>query len=253
MLTISPTVNAADSLIKEKPHNIYHVIKTKTLVEATDQIANRTGISFKINATNQNDVVSRKLAADDWKTALGQLLQGYNYTTTLDNGAIKTVIITGLNGSGQTNATDVVLVQPHGTDNLPEIYKDFKTGSVMPVNLPLAELNAITVGKKLTLDLPIGQYQINHDDYVKHADGSSTWMGYLDDEGKGYRVYLSEGETGLMGNVYTPDGVYNIETVDGQTFLVDLEHSGLQTAGYDNDQAEATHGSQPTFLFFQQH
>lgn len=238
-LMVNSTANAADALIKEAPHPIYHVIKAKTLIQATDQIANRSGISFKINAANQMDVINRKLAADNWKSALGQLLQGYNYTTTSANGIVTSVIITGLNGSGLVNTSNVVLVQPHGIDKLPGIYKNLNPGSVMSVNLPLAELNATPVGKKLTLDLPIGQYQINHDDFVKHADGSSTWMGYLENEGKGYRVYLSQGEAGLMGNVYTPDGNYNIETVDGQTLMVDLENSGLQSVGYENDQAQA--------------
>jgi Metallo-peptidase family M12B Reprolysin-like len=246
-LAVNSTANAAEALIKEKPHNIYHVIKNKTLAQATDQIANRSGISFKINAANLADVVSRKLAADDWKTALGQLLQGYNYTTVLANGAIKTVIITGHNGSGQTSANDVVVIQPGASNKLPGIFKNFKSGSVMPVNLPLAKLNATPVGNKVTLDLPIGQYEINHDNLVKHDDGSSTWMGYLDAEGKGYRVYLSEGSAGLMGNIYTPDGTYNIETVGGQTLLVDLKNSGLQTAGYENDQAQPVVGTQANF------
>ncbi len=248
-LAVNFTVNAADALIKEKPHNIYHVIKDKTLAQATDQIANRSGISFKISAANQMDRVNTKLAADDWNIALGQLLQGYNYTTVLANGSIKTVIITGHNGSGQTNATDVVVIRPDATNNLPGIYKNFKSGSVMSVNLPLAKLNATPVGNKLTLDLPIGQYEINHDNFVKHEDGTSTWMGYLDAEGKGYRVYLSQGEAGLMGNVYTPDGIYNIETIDGQTLLVDLEGAGLQTAGYENDQVNPEVMSPAVFNF----
>jgi Metallo-peptidase family M12B Reprolysin-like len=239
VMAINPAVKADDVLIKEQPHKIYHVVKAKTLAQATDQIANRSGIHFKINAANQSDIINQKLAAEDWKTALSQLLNGYNYTTNTVNGVIKTVIITGTNGKHDTSNITTVNIQPSNT--LPNAYKHFNLGSVMPVNLPLAKMNATQVGKKLSLDLPIGQYQVNHDDLVKHADGSSTWMGYLDDEGKGYRVYLSQGEAGLMGNVYTPDGAYNIETVDGQTYMVDLEDSGLQSAGYDHDQAEVNH------------
>jgi peptidyl-Asp metalloendopeptidase len=96
------------------------------------------------------------------------------------------------------------------------------------------------LGAELMLDLPIGQYKIKHDNLVDQGDGETTWMGYLNEEGKGYRVYLSQGEDGLMGNVYTPDGAYNIETVDGVTVLVDLEKSGLQTISFENDQAEPT-------------
>jgi hypothetical protein len=237
-------VHATETSIKEQPHRIYHTIKNKTLTQAANQIANRSGISFEINTLDQADIINKKLAADDWKTAVSQLLQGYNYTTILDKGAIKTVIVTGENGSGIT--TKLVAIHPILADTLPETYKNYKLGSVMPVTMPLTEMKKTPIGKTLTLDLPIGQYRVKHDNFVDHGDGTSTWMGYLDEEGKGYRIYLSQGETGLMGNVYTPDGVYNIETDNGQTLLVDLENSGLQSAGYHNDQA--SNATSLTFL-----
>jgi hypothetical protein len=236
--------NETAPLIKEQPHNIYHVVKNKTLIEVTNQLANRTGITFKINAAVENDVINQKLASDDWKAALAQLLHGYNYTTELDQDVIKTVVITGHNGSGHDNVattvaeTDLVVVAPDFSKKLPGKYKNFNPGSVMNVNLPMKELANIPVGDDLTLDLPIGQYKVKHDNLVDHDDGTSTWIGYLDDEGKGYRVFLSQGDAGVIGNVYTPDGVYNIETVDGQTVIVDLERSGLQNSGYENDDAE---------------
>ncbi len=226
---------AEEILIKEQPHQIYHVIQNKTLKQAANQIANRSGIKFKINAANQNDKVNKKLATDDWQTALSQLLAGYNYSTVYNQGKIVSVIITGENGSGKMPDSSIE-VQPDTVANLPGKYKGLKPGSVMPLDLPLAQLNASAVGKKIMLDLPIGQYRVNHDDLIKHADGSSTWIGYLDDEGKGYRFYLSQGEVGLMGNLYTPDGAYNIESENGQTVLVDLDHSGLQSASVENDQ-----------------
>ncbi len=249
---LSAPLSASDVLIQERPHKIYHVIKHKTLTQAANQIANRTGISFRINAANQSDVISKKLAAEDWKTALAQLLQGYNYTTVLAKDSIKTIIITGHNGSGKSTDT-LVNIQAKLSNHLPEKYKNFNAGSVMPVNLPLAQLKSTPVGKKLTLDLPIGQYNINHDNFVKHGDGSSTWIGYLDEEGKGYRFYLSEGKSGIMGNIYTPDGVYNIESENGQTVLVDLERSGLETAGYDHDQLSIPTNPLTSFGFSTSH
>ncbi|WP_411726638.1 reprolysin-like metallopeptidase [Methyloglobulus sp.] len=244
--SIGVLANETVSLIKEQSHEIYHVVKNKTLLAATNQLANRTGITFKINHAVENDVINQKLAADDWKSALIQLLQGYNYTTEMDRGFIKTVVITGRNGSGHDNVTTpmvetgLVVVEPDFSKKLPGKYKNFNAGSVMNVYLPIKELASIPVGEDLTLDLPIGQYKVKHDDFVDHGDGSSTWIGYLDEEGKGYRVYLSQGDTGVIGNVYTPDGAYNIETVDGQTVIVDLERSGLQSAGFENDDAEPT-------------
>jgi len=246
LLTGGVLANEIAPLIKEQHHNIYHVIKNKTLQQSANQIANRAGITFKINTVVEKDIINKKLAADDWKTALAQLLQGYNYTIETDQDVIKTVMISGRNGSGFANAAskvaepDLVVVAPNFSKKLPNKYHNFNPGSVMNVNLPMQELVSIPVGEDLTLDLPIGQYKVKHDNLVDHGDGSLTWIGYLDDEGKGYRVYLSQGDAGVIGNVYTPDGTYNIETVDGQTVIVDLERSGLQTSGYENDDIEPT-------------
>lgn len=232
-------------LIKELPHNVYHVIKNKTLRNAADQLANRTGITFKINADLENDAITHKIIGDDWNMGLHQLLAGYNHSIIAESGIIKTVVITGRNGSGlntsANNPTDaeMIVVAPDYANNLPERYKDFKPGSVMNVKLPMDQLTEVPIGKTFTLDLPIGQYNVVHDNAVEHADGSATWIGYLDDEGKGYRVYLSQGDAGVIGNVFTPDGAYNIETVDGKTVVVDLDKSGLQTAGFEGDQEEA--------------
>jgi hypothetical protein len=241
VLTCS-SASEADALIKEKTHNVYHVIKDKSLLQAADQIARRSGITFKINAANQKDVINKTLAADNWQTALPQFLEGYNFITETDKQAIKTVIITGQNGSGNHNPNTLTSVHkfvdavPKTPGKLPDRYQNHNAGSVMLFNLPMTALNVTRLGEKVTLDLPIGQYTVNHDDQVNHQDGSSTWAGYLDKEGKGYRVYLSQGEAGIIGNINTPDGTYDIDMVDGQTYLVDLERSGLKPGGYHNDQ-----------------
>jgi Metallo-peptidase family M12B Reprolysin-like len=243
-VSMNASANNIAPMIKEQPHNIYHIVKNKTLLAVTNQIANRAGIAFKINAGLEYDLINQKIAADDWKAALAQFLYSYNYTTILDHGTIKTVVITGRNGSGQDNEvtaaseSGLVVVVPDSAKKLPEKYQNYIPGSVMSVNLPMKELAGIPVGEDLTLDLPIGQYKVKHDNLVDHGDGSSTWIGYLDEEGKGYRVYLSQGDAGVIGNVYTPDGAYNIETVDGATVIVDLEKSGLQNSGFENDEAK---------------
>ncbi len=241
---LSCTVLADDTspLIKEPRHNIYHVISHKTLLEAANQLANRSGITFKINPALEGDEINLKLAADDWNAALAQLLQGYNYTTVSDKGIVKTVVITGRNGNGQGNSptptvkSELVVVAPDFSKKIPGKYKNFNPGSVFNVKLPLTELAAIPVGEDLTLDLPIGQYKVKHDDLIDHGDGSTTWIGYLKEEGRGYRVYISQGDAGVMGNVYTPDGVYNIESAEGQTVIVNIDTSGLKSAGYEHDQ-----------------
>ncbi|MGZ4999166.1 MAG: reprolysin-like metallopeptidase [Methylomonas sp.] len=244
VLSCTVLADETGSLIKEQPHNIYHVIRHKTLHEAANQLADRSGITFKIDPALNRDEINQKLAADNWNAAIAQLLLGYNYTVESDKGKVKTVVITGRNGSGQNNAlttvagTELVVVAPDFSKKIPDRYKNFNTGSVFNIKLPLKELSQVPIGDDLVLDLPIGQYKVRHDDFVDHGDGSSTWIGYLDEEGQGYRVYISQGEAGIMGNVYTPDGVYNIESVDGQTVIVNIDKSGLDSAGFEHDQVD---------------
>ncbi len=242
-LMVNANANAGNPLIKEPSHSVYHVIKNKTLLEVTNQIANRSGIVFKIDASVEKDPINQKLAAENWQAAIRQLLQNYNYTTESGNNTLKTVLISGKNGSGNTLSAmqldaELIVVKPDYAVTIPKKYKNFNAGSVLNVSLPMDQLRQIALGEEVILDLPIGQYKVKHDNLVDHGDGSSTWIGYLGDEGQGYRIYLSQGESGVMGNVFTPDGAYNIETTDGQTVIVDIDQSGLKTAGFEHDEAE---------------
>lgn len=231
------------SLFKTSPSRLYHAIKDKTLLDAASQISMRSGIEFKIDRSVQSDVLSKKIAADDWPSALGQLLSGYNYTSVRSGGKIQTVLVTGRNGSGLPPQTSALAngmrfsLTPEKA-KLPARYRNYAPGSVIPLTLPMAKLKQSKLGQSVLLDLPIGQYPVNHDDLVDDGNGEMTWMGYLQDEGKGYRVFLSQGDAGIMGNIATPDGAYEVETVDGQTYLVDPVRAGLGLGEYGNDQAE---------------
>ncbi|WP_150050976.1 reprolysin-like metallopeptidase [Methylomonas rhizoryzae] len=251
-LAMAFPTSVSANLFKEQHHTIYHVAKNKTLLQVTNQLANRSGISFEINADVEQDLINRKLAAANWTEALNQLLEGYNFSVESLNDKITTVVISGRNGSGNIAADSaiekakLIVVQPESNANLPEQYRHFNQGSVMNVALPMDELRDVASGDDFVLDLPIGQYTVRHDSQIEHEDGSSTWMGYLGDEGKGYRIYLSEGDAGVIGNVYTPDGAYNIETVNGQTVIVDVSQSGLANAGLEHDEVEPIPGQPAT-------
>lgn len=246
LLFASNAVATTDVLLKQESQYIYHVIKNKTLLNVTNQLTSLSGVVFKVSAEVEGDVINQKLVADDWVTAIGHLLQDYNFTIETKNNTVKTVLVSGRHGSGNRvkkrpeKEGERVLVASDFVGEIPEKYQRLNTGSVFNVTLPIEELNDIAVGDSFVLDLPFGQYTVKHDNQIEHADGSSTWVGYLDDEGQGYRVYLSQGEAGVIGNIYTPDGAYNIDTVDGQTVIIDIDKSGLDFARYDYDEMEAT-------------
>ncbi len=233
-------VSASSNPIKIKPSAIYHAVRGKPLSETLAQVAQRSGITFKINTVLGKDVVSQPISADNWTNAIKSLLSNYNYTLNQEGGVVKTVIVMSRTHEAQTDIPnsvtsskqDIILIQPK-FDALPSKYREFPTGSVAAIDLPVDAMMNVKDGSTITLDLPIGQYSVAHDHTVNEDDGSKTWVGYLSDEGEGYRVFLSQGASGTMGIVTTPDGTYNIESFKGVTYLVDTNK--LQHAGYEGD------------------
>jgi hypothetical protein len=233
-------IQAPSELLKVKPSTIYHAICGKSLATTLDQVAQRSGIVFKINTDLSNDLVSQSIAADNWASAIKSLLAGYNFSTIQDGDMIKTVIISGRNSNGPsvitaqiTNDQSGMLVISPKVKSLPNKYRDLPAGSVTAIDFPIAELMARNDSSAISVDLPIGQYTVAHTRTVKEDDGSKTWVGYLSDQGEGYRVFLSKGAGGTMGVLTTPDGTYNIETDKTGTYLVDT--SKLTHAGFEGD------------------
>lgn len=248
--TLSTTASYADdvpssaALIKVQPSAVYHAIRGKSLADTLAQVAQRSGIIFKFNTDLGKDVVSQSIAADNWSVAVRSLLVNYNFTTIQDADTIKTVIISGRNNDAAINlvtakitgasADNIIVIEPK-LKTLPEKYRDFPAGSVTAVVLPVSTMMNVKVGSTVALDLPMGQFNVAHDNTVNEDDGSKTWVGHLSDEGEGYRVLLSQGAAGTMGIVTTPDGTYNIESDKTGSYLVDT--SKLQHAGYEGDSA----------------
>lgn len=229
--------------IKIQPSAVYHAIRGKSLADTLTQVAQRSGITFKINTDLGKDLVTQSIAAGNWNTAVRSLLVNYNFTTVQEGDTIKTVIISGRNndaaadtGSAKTitasRADDIIIIEPR-LKTLPEKYRDFPAGSVTAIDLPVTAMMNVKDGSTVALDLPMGQFNVVHDHTVNEADGSKTWVGYLSNEGEGYRVFLSQGAAGTLGVVTTPDGTYNIESDKTGTYLVDT--SKLQHAGFEGD------------------
>ncbi|MEQ1528488.1 MAG: reprolysin-like metallopeptidase [Methylococcales bacterium] len=224
--------------INIQPTTVYQAIKGKPLAEALAQVAQRSGITFKINTDLGKDIVSQTASSDSWNDAVKALLLGYNFTTIEDGNNIKTVIISGRNSDGvsaapaQANATtagNIITIEPK-KKTLPKKYRDFPADSVTTINLPVEALLNAKSGTTIALDLPMGQFNAAHTRTVSEDDGSITWVGYLSDEGEGYRIFLSKGAAGTMGVITTPDGVYHIEADKNDVYLVDtskLKHAGF--------------------------
>ncbi len=244
----SPVVSIADALFKVSPSPVYQAIKSILLKDTLAQVSQRSGIVFKINTAIGNDDVHQSLAADSWSSAVKSLLSDYNYTLITEGAVVKTVIITGRAGSGSDPSHIVSSIEPAEYNapviiapkivSLPKQYNNFPLGSVMAVNLPVKEIMALGNGKTAKFDSPLGQFNVTQDNAVQEADGSKTWVGHLADEGQGYRILVSEGPAGVMGHVTTPEGTFNLESVNGQVFMVDT--SKLNHVGYAGDTASTS-------------
>ena len=234
----------ATALLKFQPAAVYQAIHGQSLTDTLSQVAQRSGISFKINTDLGQDVVNQSVAADSWANAIQALLVNYNYTVIQENAMPKTVIITGHKNDGgasvvasansvSRHAEDVIVVERKLT-KLPHKYESLPASSVMAVSLPVKSMMQLSNNATVDLALPMGQFNITHDNTVNEADGSQTWVGHLSNEGEGYRLFVSQGAAGTMGMITTPDGTYNIESDNkGQTYLIDTNK--LQHAGYEGD------------------
>jgi hypothetical protein len=209
------------------------------------EIVSLQGIEFDLTPGLQNDPIARSLRSSEWDGNLEALLAGYNYETVLsEDGRPRRVVVSGLNGSGvaqgglasMARATEELIRYQPPTDGLPEKYRELTAGSVMEVTLPIDRLNQMKLGEKVLLNLPIGAYEVVHDNRFEHENGDVTWVGYLDSAGKGYRVIITSGRDGSLGQIVTPDAVYNIDLEGGRNWLVDIGSSGLTSGSLENDQ-----------------
>jgi hypothetical protein len=266
--TFSTTVNAsAKELFTVPPSPVYQVIQKQSLKTALAQVAQRSGIVFKINTDLGKDVVTMTLAANDWSSAVKALLVGYNYVVVTNEGVIKTVIVTGHTETGVESTPVIASVEPviagstivieQTMKDLPVQYNRYPAGAVLPVSFPVKELMKLGNGEVTKLDTPLGQFNVAHDNTIPGTDGSNIWVGHLSNEGNGYRMMLSQGPAGLMGDITTPEGTFSIESVKGSTYMIDtskLDHLSLEgdtiepTVGLNNFGAEAATATDITAL-----
>jgi len=193
------------------------VCKNQTLADVAHTISRLSGIVFKFNAAVENDRINTTLAANSWQDALPQLLQGYNYSTIQERKSVKTVFITGYQGGEKPQADEVVIAQA-------EDDRAFEQRQGVPVVIPAAALAALPEGGSMEVDLPLGSFSVSQASMVTMEDGTLSWVGTMDDASEFYRLYLAQTQNGdVIGNVFAPQGTYNIETVDGQTVMLVVE------------------------------
>ena len=226
--------------------SVYYPAKARFLGDVLKDIAARGGIRFRLAEGLARDKITATVRADTWSDAAKHLLQGYNYAVETGPGGVwETVTVSGKNGDGKDApypkkfTTVSAAAKPQG---LPVRYQALKPGSVTPVSLPLATLKGMKKGQKISLDLPDGSHRLVHDNRFDHGNGDITWVGYSEEDGPPYRAMITMGRGGPMGQILTSDGTYQIVTEGGQSYLVDVNASGLEAGSLLEDQVSPSSG-----------
>lgn len=104
------------------------------------------------------------------------------------------------------------------------------------IRLNLAQLTSMQEGDEASLPLAdVGPLRVSYEETQANAD-SSTWVGYLKDYGKDYRVLLTYSPSGTTGHILTPQGEYEILTAAaGGAYLIDPRKLGMRRV--EGDQA----------------
>lgn len=107
-----------------------------------------------------------------------------------------------------------------------------------PVTFNLVALSSLEPGDEVALSVPDhGDYRVTYDGTDAGAGNTSTWVGHLKDYGSEFRVIITSGPDGSMGNILTPSGeLLLVDSGEGQ-WLVDPTRSGLSQ--FENEHEDA--------------
>ena len=104
-----------------------------------------------------------------------------------------------------------------------------------PVNFNLVAMANLQPGAEVALPIPgMGSYPVVYEETRANDSGSSTWVGYLKDYGNDFRVMITSGADGSLGNILTPSGELELTTVSGSQWLIDRSASGWTTLHPDH-------------------
>ena len=215
------------------------------LGEVLQSLGRQAGMEIVVADGLASDRITAQISGQPSSDTLHALLANYNYETIAGDGNLKRVLVSGRNGDASAAPTFDLLQYRQLPSQLPEKFHGMNPGSVLAVEIPREQLLAMHTGDRVSLTLPNGQYTVVHDNRFEHENGDISWVGFLETAGKAYRVILTMGPQGSVGQAVTPDGVFNLEQDGGTTWLVDLNVSGLQLSALENDDADPSASDEP--------
>lgn len=112
-------------------------------------------------------------------------------------------------------------------------------GAVSPGVYPVrinAKVREVAAGSELKLTLPDRAFTVVFERSQQLPSGNLSWVGYLKEAGKDYRVILTTGDAGTSGRILTPDGEYLIEPSEAGDRLINLRETGMKAAPLGEDE-----------------
>jgi Metallo-peptidase family M12B Reprolysin-like len=170
-----------------------------------------------------------------YRLVLGVRAEGVSGVISTPTGVFSLGYVNGQQWLGLAGAADQRLVAQSGERPLifgnRVAHKSEKppVKGAQPITLNLANLAEMAPGDQAVLNLAdLGALRVSYEETRANAD-SASWVGYLSDFGKDYRVVLTYSPTGTIGHILGPQGEYSIETTaNGETYLIDPRKLGLQ-------------------------
>jgi hypothetical protein len=133
----------------------------------------------------------------------------------------------------------VVLDEARGTPRSADEPEPRKPADVAhPVTVDLVAMSALEPGADMALSIPDhGDYRVAYDRTEPGDTDSTTWVGHLKDYGPEFRVIITSGPNGSVGNILTPSGEILLVSDGGSQWLVDPQRSGLSQLEPDHADA----------------
>jgi hypothetical protein len=124
-------------------------------------------------------------------------------------GAIPVITLAEVPAASQGSPSKNMIVRPRGI---------FSEGMAIVFNA--RDLHKMAPDSEVELSLPNGkQYRVAQENLIDYRDGTKSWVGYLRDFGKLYKVIATTGPGGTYGSISTPDEDWGIVPGDGHDVL----------------------------------
>ncbi|OQK17474.1 hypothetical protein AU255_06235 [Methyloprofundus sedimenti] len=236
----SPASKAKVSSLPDDTQPIIIKFTNKPFSEIATSIEQQSNIKIQIVPFLQNKLITADIHASSWENAIAQLLNNYNRAGFIDKyGRTSRILVTGINGNGSDSITSPEDLFNYSENNvlqkIPDHLKKLPDGSVIRINFNKSMLKNMVLGDALPLSLPIGQFNVIHDNFVSDKNGDFTWIGYIEGAFPKSRVILTFDNNHSFGRIQTPYGVFRVETSAGVDWLVDVEGAGLNPEPLQED------------------